>query len=559
MYRDILVVNNDRLTGVNGPEAMLGLLMRHILHQLEILKTRLAFRKLSYQIHGEINISESDALSCARDVLLACSRTQSGGDSYFCAESLLCNRDFAVLTPLSSEADPLEIVVDIIELQTYYTQQYFNPVQNHADSITDGEEKDQDQSRPTSYSLSSNMKILSTLDARDNTPSPSLGEGDAAMTGQVSKAMEEDIARSTRYGTAKKSPRSQYKASRNTTHAPKNVFSPKSLVSSSIGGGAMYDPSELLVSSDIAGAKALPSAMLTIKTKNSYFDSNTSSTSASASASESDSSSVERKSSSSHSANGDHGGVMVINSSYYMEEDNEDSDSGEDNVVMPRDVDVLSLSDTDEQYEVPHLIQGSKGDDVTVAISELTLDPSILANSTPTNKRKKSLIGKAVSYMNSTKHQSPATPHCNESGPQSVPKSSSLFKSFHPKTGGGQSDKLSLSSSPLEDGSLSHDGVNSSTDKSKHRAHKGLSFPRLPGGKKISKALHLKSSKSSINDNTGNNGHPQDNYTSEQDVDTSIAIGTVPMCIRIQVILITQVVIVRLFLHLILFISFYFS
>lgn len=60
-------------------------------------------------------IDESQVLACARDLLVLCNRTQSGGDTYYCIDSLLCNRDFAIVTPLSTVADPLEILVDIVE------------------------------------------------------------------------------------------------------------------------------------------------------------------------------------------------------------------------------------------------------------------------------------------------------------------------------------------------------------------------------------------------------------------------------------------------------------
>ena len=51
------------------------------------------------------------ALKYARDVLLACNRTRSGGDSYYCVENLCSNQELAVLCPSTSKAEPLQILV----------------------------------------------------------------------------------------------------------------------------------------------------------------------------------------------------------------------------------------------------------------------------------------------------------------------------------------------------------------------------------------------------------------------------------------------------------------
>jgi hypothetical protein len=67
--------------------------------------------------YSDFNLSESMALSHAREILAFCNRTQSGGDTYFCIDALLRDKekDFSILTPLGVEADPLEIVIDVIE------------------------------------------------------------------------------------------------------------------------------------------------------------------------------------------------------------------------------------------------------------------------------------------------------------------------------------------------------------------------------------------------------------------------------------------------------------
>ena len=60
-------------------------------------------------------LSESDLLACAKEIILACNRTQSGGDTYDSVNCMLCNYDYAVITPFTSEADPMEINVEVIQ------------------------------------------------------------------------------------------------------------------------------------------------------------------------------------------------------------------------------------------------------------------------------------------------------------------------------------------------------------------------------------------------------------------------------------------------------------
>lgn len=63
-------------------------------------------------------ITEGQVLACARDMLVLCNRTQSGGDTYFCIDALLCNHEHCILTPVATEHEsPLEITVDIVEGQ----------------------------------------------------------------------------------------------------------------------------------------------------------------------------------------------------------------------------------------------------------------------------------------------------------------------------------------------------------------------------------------------------------------------------------------------------------
>ena len=101
----MLNVNGDIITGDSGPEAMVGALVRHVLEQSERIRSRYG---------GTFHLTEGEAITCVRDVLFACNRTESGGDTYFCVNSLLCNPDLVVLTPHGSCADPLEITVEVV-------------------------------------------------------------------------------------------------------------------------------------------------------------------------------------------------------------------------------------------------------------------------------------------------------------------------------------------------------------------------------------------------------------------------------------------------------------
>jgi len=63
-----------------------------------------------------VNINDAEVLSFALDILMMSNRTQSGGDSYFCVDSLFCEnkKHLCILTPLSSESDPVKIKVDLV-------------------------------------------------------------------------------------------------------------------------------------------------------------------------------------------------------------------------------------------------------------------------------------------------------------------------------------------------------------------------------------------------------------------------------------------------------------
>lgn len=109
---------------------MVGALMRHIMDKVEIIRSTdeasLATSRATYHSHGQGNkhkifsrfdITEAQTLACARDLLMLCNRTQSGGDTYFCIDALLCDKskDLCIITPLAAEADPISISVDIVK------------------------------------------------------------------------------------------------------------------------------------------------------------------------------------------------------------------------------------------------------------------------------------------------------------------------------------------------------------------------------------------------------------------------------------------------------------
>jgi hypothetical protein len=115
-----MLINGERISGgENGPEAMLGTLVRVILDQVQQMRQRylenIPLNSSRRKIVSFADLDESQALSCARDILLSCNRTESGGDTYLAIQSLLINKDYAVLTPFASSEEPLEIIVDIVE------------------------------------------------------------------------------------------------------------------------------------------------------------------------------------------------------------------------------------------------------------------------------------------------------------------------------------------------------------------------------------------------------------------------------------------------------------
>jgi len=110
LCRDTVRINEQLFKGDSGhgSEKMVGALTRHI-----VAVSRSDSKYYRYAI------PESKAVAHARDILLSINRTRSGGDSYFCVDTLSSNPDLVVLVPSSREADPLMITVELDESEAF--------------------------------------------------------------------------------------------------------------------------------------------------------------------------------------------------------------------------------------------------------------------------------------------------------------------------------------------------------------------------------------------------------------------------------------------------------
>jgi len=110
LTRDKIRINEELFKGDNGhgPEKVLGALTRNI---LAVSRSDSKYYRYA--------IPESKAVAYARDILLSINRTRSGGDSYFCIDTLSSNSDLVVLVPSSREADPLSITVELDESEGF--------------------------------------------------------------------------------------------------------------------------------------------------------------------------------------------------------------------------------------------------------------------------------------------------------------------------------------------------------------------------------------------------------------------------------------------------------
>jgi hypothetical protein len=147
LQRDEVCVNGERVGGTTGSrlspsprraasaaeemggvEAIVGLLTRHIADAAEAAKA--SYLNQDHRASLEV-VRESQIVQCARNVLMLCNRTQSGGDTYYCVDGLLnrarggartsegkshnLSSGLFILAPMSNKADPLEIAVDVVE------------------------------------------------------------------------------------------------------------------------------------------------------------------------------------------------------------------------------------------------------------------------------------------------------------------------------------------------------------------------------------------------------------------------------------------------------------
>lgn len=117
MRRDIVCINGQDLYGESGPESIVGALARAIMNKARSSKhsARGGHSKYSSSTTELWHMNEVQALTYTKDILLACNRTQSGGDTYYCVEYLFRNPSLVVLCPFSSHAEPLKITVLLAE------------------------------------------------------------------------------------------------------------------------------------------------------------------------------------------------------------------------------------------------------------------------------------------------------------------------------------------------------------------------------------------------------------------------------------------------------------
>jgi PH domain len=127
MQRDSVTINGELFRGDagHGPERIVGALVRQILgvgiEPSESPPTDsvgdAATAPQPPKHHHRSDLQESQALAYARDVLLSGNRTRSGGDSYFCVNTLCQNPELVVIVPNSS-TEPEPIAIDVREDET---------------------------------------------------------------------------------------------------------------------------------------------------------------------------------------------------------------------------------------------------------------------------------------------------------------------------------------------------------------------------------------------------------------------------------------------------------
>ena len=108
LSRDSIVINADLFHGDNGhgTEKIIGALARNIVSVSRAANPGSTSTKYA--------IAECNAVAYARDILLSINRTRSGGDSYFCIDTLCSNSDLVVTTPTAKAPEPLSISVEMV-------------------------------------------------------------------------------------------------------------------------------------------------------------------------------------------------------------------------------------------------------------------------------------------------------------------------------------------------------------------------------------------------------------------------------------------------------------
>jgi hypothetical protein len=127
LLRDSVSINGIIYRGDHnhGPERIFGALTRCIMNvgHTTVTSSSSSNRNTSSSSVGashlhhhhhhqsSSDLRESKALMYTRDILLAGNRTRSGGDSYFCVETLCSNSELVVLVPSGKAVQPVEITV----------------------------------------------------------------------------------------------------------------------------------------------------------------------------------------------------------------------------------------------------------------------------------------------------------------------------------------------------------------------------------------------------------------------------------------------------------------
>jgi hypothetical protein len=127
LLRDSVQIDDELFDGGSGnnvPDRIISSLMRCIM--VSDRSSPLSVNASETQ-KNKYYISESQALSFSRDILLAGNRTRSGGDSYYCVNTLCGNPEHVVTVPSSLVAEPWRINISHIQPEkrsrgdTYYS------------------------------------------------------------------------------------------------------------------------------------------------------------------------------------------------------------------------------------------------------------------------------------------------------------------------------------------------------------------------------------------------------------------------------------------------------